>query len=899
MSNFPSVRPSLNLQFDSQPTPADMTSHLASVGATFSRASIGTYTDANGVIQEATAGQARPNYSTAGVHEGLLIEEARTNKVVNSENFNVYSAIYQTTISAGLEIAPNGKGNSTLVSNTTDNDIHGFAIGDGGITSGVVYTLSLFVKKGSSRYLKLKSNNTTTLAIDVIFDLNDGSVDTELFGTGSSQSFSNGWYRLSVTGTCGVTGSTSVGIRILNDSKQETYTGVTTENIYVWGFQFEQGSFPTSYIPTIPTFSDRDSVATFLGSDGLIQTASVDVARSDTYVYVDNVLTEAGLLLEGSAENLIASSEDFSVTDWNKARSSIIVNQAIAPDGTASADKLVESTDTNSHLVYQNVTYTSGVKYTQTVFLKKAEQNFATLFFSSGQGFNANYGLGINLTTGETTVTSGLEFSVEDVGNGWFKCSITETTNATSGRSAYIVVQESLTDSLVSYAGDGTSGIYIWGAQLEEGSFPTSYFPTEHSFTSRASSATFFNASGVLSTASTNVARTDHKYIGGEWVEAGLLLEGASTNLVTNSEDLSGYTNFGSTDTASATTSPDNASNGTKIEGDGTQPQVYLATPAITLPSAGDYTISVFAKAGNEDTIQVFFNGFDISSGGGSYFDLTNGTLSSSAPENARIEDVGNGWYKCSVTATVGSGDLTGLFSFRVTPSTSAFLYGSNALANGKNAYVYGFQLEAGTQPTSYIATTGSTATRSADVSSAKSSVDRTRDADSYTTATKTRSADVCYIDGTAFTDFYNQEQGTFFVFWEGFTDGGSDRWIGVHDSSKASVTDDRIIFAFSTNAESIRLFIADDGVVQSASINDTNVAQTTANKYALAVKLNDVNSYQDGIQVVSDSGVTMPSADKLVFNNGGGASPFQGYIRKLIYFPRRLSNNELIKLTQ
>ena len=76
-------------------------------------------------------------------------------------------------------------------------------------------------------------------------------------------------------------------------------------------------------------------------------------------------------------------------------------------------------------------------------------------------------------------------------------------------------------------------------------------------------------------------------------------------------------------------------------------------------------------------------------------------------------------------------------------------------------------------------------------------------------------------------------------------------------------------------------------------------MAQTTANKYALAVKLNDVNSYQDGIQVVSDSGVTMPSADKLVFNNGGGASPFQGYIRKLIYFPRRLSNNELIKLTQ
>ena len=114
MSNFPSVRPSLNLQFDSQPTPADMTSHLASVGATFSRASTGTYTDANGLIQEASAGQARPNYSTAGVHEGLLIEESRTNNIVSSENFISPFTINSVTVYKHQIISPDGKANGTF-----------------------------------------------------------------------------------------------------------------------------------------------------------------------------------------------------------------------------------------------------------------------------------------------------------------------------------------------------------------------------------------------------------------------------------------------------------------------------------------------------------------------------------------------------------------------------------------------------------------------------------------------------------------------------------------------------------------------------------------------------------------------------------------------------------------
>jgi hypothetical protein len=227
-----------------------------------------------------------------------------------------------------------------------------------------------------------------------------------------------------------------------------------------------------------------------------------------------------------------------------------------------------------------------------------------------------------------------------------------------------------------------------------------------------------------------------------------------------------------------------------------------------------------------------------------------------------------------SLTATFPSDETNTNFNCRFDLSNTAQSIG-----------VFEAQAEEGSVATSRIPTTSAQVTRSADV---------------YTTATKERSADVCYIDGTAFTDFYNQEQGTFFVFWEGLTNGSDqDRWIGVHDSSKEDETDDRIIFALGQSANTIRLFIADDSVIESASIDNTGVNHTTPNKYALAVKLNDVNSYQDGVQVVSDTSVTMPSADKLVFHNGSGSRQYIGYIRKLIYFPRRLSDNELIKLTQ
>ena len=607
MSNFPSVRPSLNLQFDSQPTPADMTSHLASVGATFSRASIGTYTDANGLVAEATAGQARPNYSTAGVHEGLLIEEARTNLVKSSEDFSLWVTSGSPVVTRLAELDPMGKATA----------------------------------------FKIEDNNTS------------GNFD-------------------------------GIFLQTYMASGSATYT---------LSFYYKNN----------------------LGYSGQVKMQNYDNSESET-------------INLGSA------------TEWTK----VVTTKAF--------------TDTKGRITIN--------------------------IWPAGYGPNR------------------------------------------------------------------TGSVELCMFQLEEGSFPTSYIPTIPTFTSRASDGTYFDSSGVLQTASTDEERIDHKYINGEWVEAGLLLEAQSTNLFTDSRPHNWSKNAGCT--SSTTTSPISTNTYSVLTHDGTNSDPYFVRGCASGASLANRTFTFSAymySISGSANMQMFM------------YDNSVGNVFSKSITLTTTPQL------YSLTATFPSGETDTNFNCRFDLSNTAQSIG-----------VFEAQAEEGSVATSRIPTTSAQVTRSADV---------------YTTATKERSADVCYIDGTAFTDFYNQEEGTFFVFWEGFTDGGVDRWIGVHDSSKANVFDDRIIFAFSTSAESIRITISDDGVVQTSSVNDTDVAQTTPNKYALAVKLNDVNSYQDGVQVVSDTSVTMPSADKLVFHNGAGVRPFQGYIRKLIYFPRRLSDNELIKLTQ
>lgn len=216
--------------------------------------------------------------------------------------------------------------------------------------------------------------------------------------------------------------------------------------------------------------------ASYVASNGLIVSATNNQPRFD---FDPVTLACRGLLIEESKSNILTFSEVFN-TNWTAARVSIGSDAAIAPSGTQSADKIIEDSTTNSHLIYQAVTYSSGVAYTASVYLKKAERNYAWIMFPIGNGFAANYGISIDLTTGAVSTsgaTAPTSYTVENSGNGWWRVSITATTNATSGRSAYIGTGTSHT-VFQSYLGDGSSGVYVWGAQLEAGASATSYIRT-------------------------------------------------------------------------------------------------------------------------------------------------------------------------------------------------------------------------------------------------------------------------------------------------------------------------------------------------------------------------------------------------------------------------------------
>ena len=175
-----------------------------------------------------------------------------------------------------------------------------------------------------------------------------------------------------------------------------------------------------------------------------------------------------------SRTNLLTYSEEFDNAAWTKTNASILSNQVIAPDGTLTGDKLVESLDVGQteHRVSGAAT-TTAVSTTFTVFAKKAERNWMYLRFinSAGTAQRAWF----NLDTGVVGARDSGTSTIQNIGNGWYRCSFTLT--AFAGANA-LRVYTATADSDLDYTGDGYSGIYIWGAQLELGSFATPYIPT-------------------------------------------------------------------------------------------------------------------------------------------------------------------------------------------------------------------------------------------------------------------------------------------------------------------------------------------------------------------------------------------------------------------------------------
>jgi hypothetical protein len=250
------------------------------------------------------------------------------------------------------------------------------------------------------------------------------------------------WQRFTVTKT--VTGVDQPNLTIRNEA------GGGAKTLYAWGAQIDQAAQATAYVPTTSA-------------------AAGALRRGDR-----------GVLIEGSRTNLLTYSQQFDDAAWGKTRSSITANATTAPDGTLTADKLVENTDNNTHFVLNNsaVTVTSGAPAVYSVFLKAGERTIAQVLDNDVTGATFDLSSGV-----ATDVPAGVTATITALANGWYRCAMVRNAGSVNGR---IVVRLVSTGTTSSYTGDGTSGIFIWGAQLEAASFPSSYIPTVAASATRA-----------------------------------------------------------------------------------------------------------------------------------------------------------------------------------------------------------------------------------------------------------------------------------------------------------------------------------------------------------------------------------------------------------------------------
>jgi len=216
----------------------------------FTRASSATYVASDGLIKTSTSGQPRIDF-LGNTNGALLIEPQRTNLVTYSESMNQYTPV-NGTITPNALTSPDGLTNAVKFFENSNNNLHYFDSNSISVTSGTTYTISVFAKY-SGRFLTLQGSSPLGGAF-ATFNLQNGTVGQQGVGTASIEEMSNDWYRCKLVVQMNTTTANCVVSVLLNDSatggRSRSYQGDGSSGVFLYGFQFEEGSYPTSYIPT-------------------------------------------------------------------------------------------------------------------------------------------------------------------------------------------------------------------------------------------------------------------------------------------------------------------------------------------------------------------------------------------------------------------------------------------------------------------------------------------------------------------------------------------------------------------------------------------------------------------------------------------------------------------------
>jgi hypothetical protein len=692
----------------------------------------------------------------------------------------------------------------------------------------------------------------------------------------------------------------------------------------------------------------------------------ITFARNSIATYYD------GKTVAKAEENLWIQSQN--AETWANLNVTVTANATTAPDGTATADKLVATAASTIHYSNKAFSKVVSVPYAFSIYVKAAEYSYVRFADGWWGAFGANFDL---TASGVVTSSSGCTAAIESLPNGWFRVSaVFSNTRAEVSPSVVGIPTASATEN---FLGDGTSGIYVWGAQLEQRSSVTAYTPT--------TTAPITNYIPQLMTAAAGVPRFAHSPVdveilgselvtngdfsggstgwslgtgwsvtGGAAVSAGgnqfqalsqttvslvagktylisatvaltsgslilrvgsginkatisssgnwsarvtadgngisflsnaagfefvgsidnisvkelicyttrvgeslgLLIEEQRTNLLTYSEQFDNaiYSTSLASRTANQAVSPDGSVTADLIKAAAVQFGGLVRT-SYAYAANTTYTMSVYAKAGTANFIGLRPSGQCVGAGDlFCFFNLATGVATAITPLSGTVNavgmvPVGNGCYRCFVTYTTPATAPASTTDFAITNASG----GTNVLPTGnETVYLWGAQLEVGAFATSYIPTVASQVTRQADAAS---------------------------MTGTNFSSWYRQGEGTLYA-----------------ESSQAT-TNANTFALLSSGINIIRL----GGGKMDVFVANTAVAQITGTvtggsiKQAGAYQANDFAASTNSGAVSTDTSGAVPFVDSAAFSSSVGTYA-NGTIKKIAYYPARLSNANLQALT-
>ncbi|MBB4266102.1 phage head spike fiber domain-containing protein [Roseospira visakhapatnamensis] len=218
----------------------------------------------------------------------------------------------------------------------------------------------------------------------------------------------------------------------------------------------------------------RASPARWTTAAGLLDTAAPETPRAD-----HDPMTGAprGVLIEPARTNHLLASDAMAGAPWQTLAASVAADTVAGPDGSTRAETLTESMATGIHTLYQSgLSYAAGQPHTLSVFAKTNGRERLQLVLPS-TAFGVVCSAVFDLTTGAVVATEGpVSHGLVHWPGGWMRCAVTATSAAGGTSNAHVRLRTLGGSS--AYAGDGVSGVHLWGAQLERGEDPSSPIAT-------------------------------------------------------------------------------------------------------------------------------------------------------------------------------------------------------------------------------------------------------------------------------------------------------------------------------------------------------------------------------------------------------------------------------------